>query len=222
MGFWSKLFKRRRREDDIPHAYDNKEEITVPVAAKSPDSASAISQKKNKKNSLPAKANLKCDVSVTDKANKRKKCKKSDTNSQQKVETKARNGKFEIKKTKDDRFVFNLYASNHVIVATSQIYSSSQSAINGIKSIVTNAKRAKIEDKTIKDSEVLAFPKWEIYFDKAGQYRFRLYASNGSCICHSQGYTSKSSCKNGIESIIKTADSAKVEKLYLEKSNQTT
>ncbi len=128
----------------------------------------------------------------------------------------ARCGKFEIKKAKDGRFVFNLYASNHVIIATSQVYSSSTSALNGVRSVVANA-TAPIEDQTLKHAEILTYPKWEIYEDKGGQYRFRLYASNGSCICHSQGYTSKANCKSGIESIIKTVPDATIEKIYLKK-----
>ncbi len=125
--------------------------------------------------------------------------------------------RFEIKKSKDNRFVFNLYAPNRVIVATSQIYSSSPSAVNGIKSIAVNAPKASIEDTTLKSFSPVGFPKWEIYVDKGGKYRFRLYAPNGSCIVHSQGYTSKASCKNGIASIIKNAPDAIIDKSYLKK-----
>ena len=126
-------------------------------------------------------------------------------------------GNFEIKKSKDGRFVFNLYASNHSIVATSQVYSSSAAAMNGIKSVILNASTSPIEDQTLKKYETLNYPKWEIYLDKGDQYRFRLSASNGSCICHSQGYTNKANCKNGIDSIIKFASDAEITKAYLEK-----
>ena len=131
----------------------------------------------------------------------------------------AKTGKFEIKKSKDGRYVFNLYASNNVIVATSQVYSSSTSAMNGIKSVIANASTAPIEDQTLKTYETLTFPKWEIYRDKGDQFRFRLSASNGSCVCHSQGYTSKANCKKGIESIIKFAAGAEITKAYLNKDN---
>jgi uncharacterized protein YegP (UPF0339 family) len=126
-------------------------------------------------------------------------------------------GAFEIKKSKDGRYVFNLYAANHVIVATSQIYSSSQSAVTGINSVIANAEKAEIEDQTLKSFAPKSYPKWEIYIDKAGQFRFRLLASNGSCVCHSQGYTQKSTCKKGIESIIRTVKSAEIDKAYLKK-----
>lgn len=43
--------------------------------------------------------------------------------------------------------------------------------------------------------------KFEIYKDKAGQFRFRLKASNGQIILVSEGYKSKSGCSNGVRSI---------------------
>lgn len=140
-----------------------------------------------------------------------------DTKQEVKESSTERLANFEIKKAKDGRFVFNLYASNHVIVATSQIYSTSQAAVNGINSVITNAKKAPIEDTTLKKFEAQSFPKWEIYLDKSEQFRFRLYAPNGSCICHSQGYTSKANCKNGIASIIKSCENHEITKAYLNK-----
>ena len=130
----------------------------------------------------------------------------------------ARNGKFDIKKSKDGRYYFSLYASNMQAIAFSQLYSSVSGATNGIKSVITHATKAAIEDTTLKKPEPKSFPKWEIYIDKAGEYRFRLYASNGSCICHSHGYASKATCKGGMESIQRFAsDSAGIDKAYLTK-----
>lgn len=43
--------------------------------------------------------------------------------------------------------------------------------------------------------------KFELYKDNAGEYRFRLLAGNGQNILASEGYTSKSSCENGIDSV---------------------
>jgi len=43
--------------------------------------------------------------------------------------------------------------------------------------------------------------KFECYKDKAGEFRFRLKAGNGNTILSSEGYKSKSSCTNGIESV---------------------
>ena len=129
-------------------------------------------------------------------------------------------GRFEINRTKDGkRFFFNLYASNKVGIATSQMYSSAHNALNGVRSVITNAPKAAIEDQTLKTYETLQFPKWEIYIDNGGKYRFRLNASNGSCVCHSQGYTSKANCKNGIESIIRSSRNPEIDKAYLIKKD---
>ena len=127
-------------------------------------------------------------------------------------------GTFNVKRAKDGRYVFNLYNANKVIIATSQIYSSAQSAMNGVKSVMTNATRAQVEDTTLKNPKPKSFPKWEVYLDRAGQYRFRLYAPNGSCICHAKaGYSSSSSCKRGIDSIVRLAEAAQIDKAYLMK-----
>jgi uncharacterized protein YegP (UPF0339 family) len=52
--------------------------------------------------------------------------------------------------------------------------------------------------------------KFEIYQSKNGEYRFRLKASNGQIIATGQGYKSKASCLNGIESVKKNAPEADV------------
>ena len=49
--------------------------------------------------------------------------------------------------------------------------------------------------------------KFEIYKDKAGEFRFRLKASNGQAILASEGYKAKAGCTNGIESVKKNAPS---------------
>lgn len=126
------------------------------------------------------------------------------------------NGKFDIQRAKDGRFFFTLYASNHTAIAYSQLYSSSSGATTGINSVIANSPKAGIEDTTLKNPTSLPCPKWEIYLDKADQYRFRLYAPNGQCVCHaSHGYTTKAACKGGIESIKRFSAEAKVDKSYL-------
>ncbi|PCE67520.1 YegP family protein [Salinivibrio sp. YCSC6] len=42
---------------------------------------------------------------------------------------------------------------------------------------------------------------FEIYKDKANEYRFRLKAGNGEIILKSEGYSSKQGCENGIDSV---------------------
>lgn len=47
--------------------------------------------------------------------------------------------------------------------------------------------------------------KFECYKDKAGEFRFRLKAGNGEVVLSSEGYSSKSGCTNGIESVQKNS-----------------
>ena len=196
---------------------------TAPVSEKKPvkkASTSPAIKPEAKKNATVTKQTAK---QLTDESVKAASTPKKDSVAKaspatnQKEEKSGKSGKFEIKKAKDGRYVFNLYAPNHIIVATSQVYSSASSAVNGIQSIIANAEKAPVEDNTLKSPIKQSFPKWEMYIDKGGEYRFRLYASNGNCVVHSQGYKQKSSCKNGIESIIRCSRNAEIDKSYLKK-----
>jgi uncharacterized protein YegP (UPF0339 family) len=55
--------------------------------------------------------------------------------------------------------------------------------------------------------------KFEVYKDKAGEFRFRLKAENGETIAISEGYTTKSACKNGIASVKRNAPVAEIVEL---------
>ena len=55
-----------------------------------------------------------------------------------------------------------------------------------------------------------AMPKFEIYKDSAGKFRWRLKAPNGEVIASSEAYESKDSCKKGIESVKANAFKATV------------
>jgi len=56
----------------------------------------------------------------------------------------------------------------------------------------------------------MAEPKFEVYKDAKGEYRFRLIAPNGETIAVSEGYTSKAGCMNGIESVKENAPKAEI------------
>ena len=47
--------------------------------------------------------------------------------------------------------------------------------------------------------------KFELFTDKAGEYRFRLKAGNGEIILASEGYKQRASAENGINSVKKNA-----------------
>lgn len=63
------------------------------------------------------------------------------------------------------------------------------------------------------DYEAVTNPKFEVYTDKAGEFRFRLKAKNGEIIADGEGYKTKASCLNGIDSIRRNAPEASVEKV---------
>ncbi len=119
-------------------------------------------------------------------------------------------GKFVIKET-NTGFMFNLLAGNGQVIATSQVYSSLASCKDGIESVKTNAPIANIEDQTKEGYEEQTNPKFEIYTDKAGEFRFRLTAKNGQNIAASEGYSQMAGCMNGIESVKSNAPDASVE-----------
>jgi uncharacterized protein YegP (UPF0339 family) len=56
----------------------------------------------------------------------------------------------------------------------------------------------------------MAEPKFEVYKDVEGDYRFRLKAPNGEIIASGQGYTSKEHCLKGIASIKENAPIARI------------
>jgi len=118
-------------------------------------------------------------------------------------------GKFVIKDTANGGFKFDLKAGNGEIIASSQVYKSQKACEAGIASVKNNA-LAEVEDQTVENVDVKKHPKYELYTDKAGEFRFRLKASNGEIIATSEGYKQKASALNGIESIGKNAPDAAV------------
>lgn len=117
-------------------------------------------------------------------------------------------GKFVVKETATG-FKFDLKAGNGETIATSEVYTTKASCLNGIDSVKANCV-GEIEDQTVENVETKKHPKFEMYVDKAGEYRFRLKAKNGEVIASSEGYKAKASCENGIASVKKNAPDAEV------------
>ena len=118
-------------------------------------------------------------------------------------------GKFVVKEVKSG-IKFNLLATNGQVIATSEVYSSEAACMNGIESVKTNSVAAAIEDQTKEGFATEKNPKFEVYNDKAGEFRFRLTAKNGQIIAVSEGYTSHENFINGIESVKKNAPDAEI------------
>ncbi len=119
-------------------------------------------------------------------------------------------GKFVVKKTATG-IKFSLVAGNGEIIADSEVYKSKAACLNGIESVKKNAVAAKLFDTTEEGAKAVSNPKFEIYKDKAGEFRFRLKAKNGQIIAVGEGYKTKKACLNGIASIQKNAPEAKIE-----------
>ena len=120
-------------------------------------------------------------------------------------------GKFVIRKT-NTGIKFDLKAGNGEVIATSEVYASEAACRNGVASVMKNAPVAAVENQTVEGYAVEKHPKFEVYADKAGEFRFRLKATNGQIIAVSEGYKAMASCLNGIESVKKNAVDAPVEK----------
>lgn len=118
-------------------------------------------------------------------------------------------GKFLIKKT-NTGIKFDLKATNGQVIATSEVYSSDAACKKGIESVAKNAPVAAIEDQTVEGYAVEKHPKFEIYTDKAGEFRFRLKATNGQVIATGEGYTTHANCIKGVESVKKNAVDAEI------------
>ncbi len=113
-------------------------------------------------------------------------------------------GKFVIRTVKTG-IMFNLKAGNGETIATSEVYTSEAACRKGIASVIRNAPIAPVEDQTVEGYKTEKHPKFEVYEDKAGEFRYRLKATNGQIIAVGEGYKSKPSVMNGIESVKKNA-----------------
>ncbi len=102
-------------------------------------------------------------------------------------------GKFTIKQAKNNKFYFNLKASNGQVILASQGYSTKSACENGILSVQKNG----VDDKNFERNEA-----------KDGQFYFNLKASNGQIIGTSEMYTTKAAMENGIASVGKNAPDA--------------
>ena len=118
-------------------------------------------------------------------------------------------GKFVVRKT-NTGIKFDLKAGNGEVIATSEVYASEAACKNGVESVKKNAPVAAVENQTVEGYAVEKHPKFEVYTDKAGEFRFRLKATNGQVIAVSEGYKAIASCLNGIESVKKNAVDAEV------------
>ena len=116
---------------------------------------------------------------------------------------------FVVRKT-NTGIKFDLKAGNGEVIATSEVNSSDAACKNGIASVQKNAPVAAVENQTVEGYTVEKNPKFEVYADNAGEFRFRLKATNGQVIAVSEGYKAIASCLNSVESVKKNAIDAEI------------
>lgn len=110
-------------------------------------------------------------------------------------------GKITIQETKKG-FTFHVVAGNGQIIGTSELYDTKLACKKGAQSVIANAEKAEIDGTKS--------PKFEVYTDKKGEFRFALTAKNGEKILASEGYTTKAACLHGVESVKKNAKDAEI------------
>ena len=118
-------------------------------------------------------------------------------------------GKYVIRRTVTG-VKFDLRAGNGEIIATSEVYETEAACLKGIESVRKNAERAKLLDLT-ESGKSVTNPKFELFEDKKGDFRFRLRARNGGVIAVSEGYSTKAACCGGIESVRRNGPDAPIE-----------
>lgn len=107
-------------------------------------------------------------------------------------------GKFELSKSKNGKFMFNLKAGNGQVILTSQLYDSKKDASDGIASCKKNT----AVDERFERAE-----------STSGQPYFNLKASNGQFLGRSEMYASETSRDNGIASVKTNAPNADIKDL---------
>ena len=104
---------------------------------------------------------------------------------------------------------FDLRAPNGESIAASEVYSSLAVCRRGAESVEACVSIAHFADLTQK--EQATNPKFQLYQDRTGGFRFRLRARNGKIIAVSESYSSRQACLNGIEAVRRYGTEAIVE-----------
>lgn len=105
-------------------------------------------------------------------------------------------GKFELKRSKNEKYFFTLHASNGQIVLSSEMYEAKPSALNGIESVKKNGGDSARYDKLNA---------------KDGSFYFTLKAGNNQVIGQSQMYSSETARDDGIAACVQSAPGASVD-----------
>lgn len=105
-------------------------------------------------------------------------------------------GKFELKRSSNGKYYFNLLAGNGQVILTSEMYETKASALNGIESVKKNAGDAS---------------RYERADGADGKPYFTLKAANHQVIGRSQMYADAAARDGGIAAVTAEAPGASVD-----------
>lgn len=110
---------------------------------------------------------------------------------------------FEIYEDRSGEYRWRLKSGNDIIADSGEGYSSKSGAKDAVERVQGDAPDADILES--------GTPHFELYEDRASEYRWRLIASNGRIVADSgEGYSSKSNARRAIENVQSDAGSADV------------
>ncbi|MEA5010573.1 MAG: YegP family protein [Angelakisella sp.] len=115
-------------------------------------------------------------------------------------------GIFLVSEVGSNEFYFTLKATNGEAIGISQSFLTYSACIDGINSVRKYAATAEM----ITQGEA-KYPKFDIFTDDVGKYRFCLYDADANVILASGAYTTKASAINGCEAVKKYSPAAVVE-----------
>ncbi|EQB99184.1 YegP family protein [Photorhabdus temperata] len=107
-------------------------------------------------------------------------------------------GYYDLRRTKNKQYYFNLKASNGDVILTSEMYTTKAAANKGIRSVQTNSPTEK---------------NFEIREHKSGKHYFVLKARNYQVIGISESFDNETIAKKGIQSAVKNGSSENVRDL---------
>ena len=107
-------------------------------------------------------------------------------------------GHYELTKSSNGQYHFNLKASNGEIILSSEMYASKASAENGIASVQTNSPHE---------------AQFEVKISSNNKPYFVLKAKNHQVIGISEMYTTESASKKGVQSVVKNGASTDIRDL---------
>lgn len=110
---------------------------------------------------------------------------------------------FDVKQAKNGDYYFNLTAANGQIIGSSEMYASKANAQRGARTVRALVRLSRNASQAAPRRE-----SFELFKGEDGKAYFHLRASNGEIMLGSQGYTSSSSARGGIASVLANGSDA--------------